>query len=153
MWDIAPTHHKESAKREKKVFLIGCCYVLFIVLVKLIFMLQPLILKLYDSNFLHLPRIFFVVAPTACPPVKNAGIMHNYGHCLKSLDYSSLLGIEVQHKKVHVLKLWNIVYAVERPSSFKSAGGLSAVVKCIRLNKVCSHEILVQHMCHGKKFS
>jgi len=43
-------------------------------------------------------------------PRKNDGIMHDHGHCLKSLDYSSLLGIEVKHKKVHVLKLWNIVY-------------------------------------------
>jgi len=47
------------------VFLVGYCYVLFIVLVKLIFMLQPLMLKLYDGNFLHLSRIlvFPVVAP------------------------------------------------------------------------------------------
>ena len=36
--------------------------------------------------------------------------MHDHGHCLKSLDYSSLMRIEMKHKKVHVLKLWNIVY-------------------------------------------
>ena len=44
------------------------------------------------------------------PPRKNGGIMHDHGHCLKSLDYSSLMRIEMKHKKVHVLKLWNIVY-------------------------------------------
>jgi hypothetical protein len=91
-----PHPPQRVSQKRKKFFLIGYCYVLFIVLVKLIFMLQPLILKLYDGNFLHLPRIFSVVAPIACPPpVKNAGIMHDYGHCLKSLDYLSLLGIEV----------------------------------------------------------
>ena len=107
-----PPSTPKSQPRGKKVFLIGYCYVLFIVLVKLIFMLHPLILKLYDGNFFHLSRIFSVVAPIASPPPeKNGGIMHAHGHCFKSLDYSSLLGIEVKHKKVHVLKLWNIVYA------------------------------------------
>lgn len=138
---------QRASQKGKKVFLIGYCYILFIVLVKLIFMLQPLILKLYDGNFLHLLRIFSVVAPIASPPPEK---MHDHSHCLKSLDYSLLLGIEVKYEKVHVLKLWNIVYAW-KGSAVLSAGGLSALVKCIRLNEVCSHVILVQHMCHGRK--
>jgi len=140
-----PLSTPKSQPKGKKVFFIVYCYVLFVVLVKLIFMLQPLILKLYDGNFLHIPRIFSVVAPIACPPpVKNAGIMHDYGYCLKPLDYSSLLGIEVQHKKAHVLKLWDIVYARKGPIVLRVQGVLVQLwnvldwTKCVHMWYLCN---------------
>jgi hypothetical protein len=108
-------YNPKSQPKGKNGFLIGYCYVLFIVLVKLIFMLQQLILKLYDGNFLSPQNIFSSGSYCKPSPRENAGIMHDHSHCLKSLDYSSLLGIEVKYKKVHVLKLWNIVHAWKGP--------------------------------------